>query len=102
MQPIKSHATNLGIIAINFHSVCSKKEEFWSLIDAAKPDVTIGSETLLKTDISDSEIFPPGYHVYKKDRAGYGGVLMGISTSHISNKIEIETEGEFVAANLLS
>ena len=53
-------------------------------------------------DISDNEIFPPGYHVYIKDRAdGYGGVLLGISTSLNSNKIEIETEGEFVAAKVL-
>ena len=103
MQPIQFQATNLRIVAINFQSVCAKKEEFWCLIDAAKPDVIIGSETWLKPDISDSEIFPPGYHVYRKDRAdGYGGVLLGISTNLNSNKIEIETEGEFVAANVLS
>ena len=102
MQPIQSQVSNLRIVAINFQSVCAKKEEFWCLIDAAKPDVIIGSETWLKPDISDSEIFPPGYHVYRKDRAdGYGGVLLGISTSLNSNKIEIETEGEFVAAKVL-
>ena len=56
----------------------------------------------LKPNISDNEIFPPGYHVYRKDRAdGYGGVLLGISTSLNSNKIEIETEGKFVAAKVL-
>ena len=102
MQPIQSQVSNLRIVAINFQSVCAKKEEFWCLIDAAKPDVIIGSETWLKPDISDSEIFPPGYHVYRKDRAdGYGDVLLGISTSLNSNKIEIETEGKFVAAKVL-
>ena len=100
MQPIQSQATNLRIVAINFESVCAKKEEFWCLIDAAKPDVIIGSEMWLKPNISDSEISPPGYHVYRKDRAdGYGGAPLGISTSHNSNKIE--TEGEFVAAKVL-
>ena len=90
MQPIQSHATNLRIVAINFQSVCAKEEELWCLIDAAKPDFIIGSETWLKPDISDSEIFPPDYHVYRKDRAdGYGGVLLGISTSLSCNKIEI-------------
>ena len=57
MQPIQFHATNLRIVAINFQSVCAKKEEFWCLIDAAKPDVITGSETRLKPDISDGEIF---------------------------------------------
>ena len=95
-NPVPSHQ----IVAINFQSVCAKKEEFWWLIDAAKPDVIIGSETWLKPDISDSEIFPPGYHVCIKDRVdGYGGVLSGISTNLSSNKIE--TEGEFVAVKVL-
>ena len=47
------------------------KDEFWCLIDAAKPNVMIGSKTWLKPDISDCEIFPPGYHVYRKDRADW-------------------------------
>ena len=102
MQPIHSHATSLKIVAINFQSVCAKKEDLWCLIDAAKPDVFIGSEKLLMSDISDSEIFPPGYHVYRGDRAdGYGVLFFGISTSRNSNKIVIETEGEFVAAKVL-
>ena len=100
MQPIQSQATNLRIVAINFQSVCAKKEEFWCLIDAAKPDVIIGSETWLRPDISDSEIFPSGYHVYRKDRVdGIGGVLLGISNSLNSNNIE--TDGKFVAVNVL-
>ena len=49
------------------------------------------------------EIFPLGYHVHRKDQAdGYRGVLLGISTSLSSNKIEIDTEGEFVIAKVLS
>ena len=88
IQPIQSHATNLRIVAINFQSVCAKKEELWCLIDAAKPDVIIGSETWPKPYISDGEIFPPGYHVNRKDLAdGHGGVLLNISTSLGSNKI---------------
>ena len=102
MQPIQSHSTNPRIMEINFQSVCAKKEQLWCLIDAPKLDVIIDSETWLMSYISDSEIFPPGYHVYGKDRADwYGGVPLGISTSLSSNKIEIEIEGEFVAAKVL-
>ena len=76
------------------------KEEFWCLIDAAKPDVIIGSDAWLKPCICDSEIFPLGYHVCRKDRAdGHGNVLLSISTSLSSN--QIEAEGKFVAANVL-
>ena len=68
MQPIQSHATNHRIVAINIQSVCAKKEELMCLIDAAKADVIIGSERWPKSDNGDSEFFPSGYHLYRKDR----------------------------------
>ena len=43
-------------MTINFQSVCAKKEEFWCLVHAVKPDVIIGSETWLKPDINDGDI----------------------------------------------
>ena len=88
MQPIQSRTINLRIVAINSQIAFAKKEELWCLISSAKPDVIIGSETWNKPDNRDSEIFPPGYHVYRKDRAdGYEGEPMGIYSSLGSNKI---------------
>jgi hypothetical protein len=96
-------ASSLRTLTINFRSLFGKKEELWSLIDAVNPDIVFGCETWLKPGISRGEIFPLGYNVYRKDRRdGYGGVLLGISTSLISHQLDLDTETDFIAAKVLN
>ena len=102
-SPTKSDRHSLRYLEINFQSIYSKRDEFWSLIDAVKPDVIYGCETWLKPNISQGEIFPPGYDVYRRDRKdGWGGVLLGIHSSLNSYQIDIETNAEFVAAKIVN
>jgi len=50
----------------------------------------VGSESWLKPDILNSEIFPDGYNVYRKDRFdGYGGVFLACHQSLISCELDI-------------
>ena len=58
---------NTKILAINFHSVKNKKEELCNLIDSSNPRMIIGTESWLRKDISNSEIFSDSYTVYRKD-----------------------------------
>ena len=90
-------------LTINFQSIISKREEFWCLIDAVKPDVIMGCETWLKPSISVGEAFPPGYNVYRKDRIdGYGGVLLAVSASLNSHQVDITSDAEAVAAKVVN
>ena len=90
-------------LTINFQKLYNKREAFWSLVDATKPDIIFGCETWLNPSISQGEIFPPGYNLYRKDRKdSYGGVLMGIHDSLISHQVEVEPDVEFVAAKIIS
>ena len=94
---------NLCYLEINFLSIYSTRAEFWSFVDAVKPGVIYGCETWLKPNISQGEIFPPGYDVYRRDRKdGWGGVLLGIHGSLNSYQIDIETNAEFVAAKIVN
>ena len=94
---------NLRYLEINFQSVYSKRAEFWSLVDAVKPDVIFGCETWLKPSILQGEIFPPGYDLYRRDRKdGWGGVLLGIHNSLNNHQIDIETNAEFVVAKIVN
>ena len=53
--------------------------------------------------ISEGEIFPPGYSVYRKDRNnGYGGVLLAISSSLDSYQVQVTSEAEVVAAKIVN
>ncbi len=99
----KESFQNLRLLEINFQSIYSKREEFWSLVDAVKPDVIYGCETWLKPSISQGEIFPQDYDVYRCDRKdGYGGVLLGIHNSLINHQLVIKTDAEFVAAKIIN
>jgi hypothetical protein len=72
-------------------------------VEAVKPDVIYGCETWLKPSISQAEIFPPGYDLYRSDRKdGYGGVLLGIHSSLNNHQISIRTESEFLAAKIIN
>ncbi len=94
---------NLRLLKINFQSIHSKREEFWSLAEAVKPDVIFGCETWLKPTISQGEVFPKGYDLYRCDRKDrYGGVLLGIHSSLNNHQIVIETEAEFIAAKIVN
>ncbi|XP_072043470.1 uncharacterized protein [Amphiura filiformis] len=96
-------ASNLRTLNINFQSIFKKKEVFWELLDATKPDIVFGSETWLKPDKHNGEIFPPDYNVFRKDRNdGWGGVLLAIHTSLVSHQLDIKPDAEIVAAKIIN
>ena len=91
------------MLTINFQKLDGKQAEFWSMINAVKPDIIFGSETWLVPNISTSEVFPPDYNVYRKDRGdGWGGVLLAIHSSLTSYQLPVNTEAEFVSLLKLS
>ena len=101
-----SHVTdtrnnNIKLLTINFQSVRGKREALWELINREKPDMLNGCETWLKPTINNSEILPPDYETYRKDRTdGYGGVLIAIKKSFISSEIAINFDSEIVAVRV--
>ncbi len=92
------------MLEINFQSIFSKREEFWSLVEAVKPDVIYGCETWLKPSISSGEIFPDGYDLYRRDRKDgiRGGVLIGIRSNLNNYQLDIQCESEFIAAKIIN
>jgi hypothetical protein len=56
---------------------------YWGIIDSAKPDIILGTETWLDKDTSSYEFFPSElFNIYRSDRKpnknnqSYGGVLI--------------------------
>ena len=93
---------NLRFLEINFQSVFAKRFEFWSLVDAVKPDIIFGCETWLNPAKLNGEFMPGGYNVYRRDRRdGYGGVILCIHNSLNSHQIDIDTATDFVAAKIV-
>jgi hypothetical protein len=70
-----------------------------NVIDSAKPDIIIGTETWLDKDIRDSEICPRGYVLHRKDRTNKtgGGVLLAIQNEYNSEHVpELDTDCWFL------
>ena len=68
-----------------------------------KPDIIVGTESWLTSDITNSEIFPKDlYTIYRKDRTGRkGGVFLAISIDILSlEQPELDTDCEIIWAKV--
>ena len=92
----------LRIININFPSARGKYAEIIHLVDSLKPDIILGCETWLDKDISDNEVIPDIYTLYRKDRnKNGGGVLIAVRTNLKSFIVpELTTDCEIIWAGV--
>lgn len=86
---------NLRIMTMNCRSIRDKKSEFAALVNYAKPDIIIGTESWLKgikpgkppteSAIKSAEIFPENFKVYRNDRGTLGGgVFIAVHSELVS------------------
>ena len=63
---------------MNCQSIKNKKAELHTIINSAKPDIILGNESWLTSDIKNLEIFPDCFEAVRKDRASdaHGGVFI--------------------------
>jgi hypothetical protein len=61
------------VLQVNCRSIYNKALEFWNLVDTYNPDVVIGTESWLKEDISDAEVFRADFTIFRRDRSACGG-----------------------------
>ena len=98
---LNTNFSPLSLLLINLQSVGNKKESFWEMLDNYSPDIVIGCETWLNSSILDNEIMPTNYKLYRRDRDdGYGGVLIGVSTTLTSEPVDIDTLCEVCAVSI--
>lgn len=90
----------LRILNVNCQSIKNKQHQIQNLVDSTKPDVIIATKTWLDPTITNSQIFPPNYNIYRKDRKGNktgGGVLIAINDKYLSSEIpELDTDCEII------
>ena len=99
-QPVTK--PSLRILTINFQSIRSKKEAFWSMLEYTEPDIILASETWLQPGITERETLPPDYRfVARNDRLkdAHGGVAIIARSDMDGVEIDVQTPTEFVAAS---
>ena len=92
----------LRLLNINFQSIKTKQDQLRNLIDSTKPDIIIGTETWIDDSITDNQIFPPGYQLFRKDRNLHGGgVLVAVNSDYLCSPLtELQTDCEIVWCKL--
>ena len=74
----------LKLINLNCQSLINKKASLSTLCETTDADIIIGTESWLTDGHFSSEIFPPGYKVFRKDRKkGKGGGVFIITKGTI-------------------
>ena len=103
-RELKSEIKDLKIIVVNCRSIRNKQAEFVNLAKSSSADVILGTESWLCEEIASSEIFPPDYIVYRKDRTNRigGGVFIAVK-DHLDIQPEdiIDTTSEMVWCSIL-
>ena len=98
-RPRQKRKQGLKVYNINFQSLKNKGCEFQAFFLATEknPDVIIGTETLLNSNVKTCEYFPSNYSVFRKDRPdGYGGVLVAVKDLSCQELDELSPDCEAV------
>jgi hypothetical protein len=73
----------LKIINVNCQSLNAKRSSFLCLVNEEDPDVIVGTESWLNSNITSGELFPPNFNVLRKDRENdrdsHGGVFIAVN-----------------------
>ncbi len=78
----------LRFLNINCQSIAKKSADLSALIEMYNPDIICGTESWLKSNINNSEIFPSNFTVFRKDRVtttSGGGVFQAIKNDLVCN-----------------
>ena len=102
--PSKTRATPsrakapLRTLNVNFQSIKGKRPLVENLLESTKPDVVFGTETWIDGSVSDNQIFPSNFKLYRKDRnLEGGGVLVAVRNEIPSSAVpELDSNCEIV------
>jgi hypothetical protein len=93
----------LRILNVNCQSIKKKQDRIENLIESTKPDIIIATETWLDPSITDNQVFPDNFKLWRNDRktGTGGGVLIAVKDSILSTDIpELQTDCELVWAKV--
>jgi len=74
--------------------VYRKAIELWNLVDTYNPNVVIGTESWLKGDINNAEVFRAEFTTFRRDRSAYDGGV-SICVKNIIASMELWADDDF-------
>jgi hypothetical protein len=94
----KIEGKSLVVMQVNCRSIYNKSLDFWNLIDTHDPDVVIGTESWLRKEITNAEIFRADYTTFRRDRhARCGGMFICVKNYIACAELWVDEEFEMIA-----
>jgi hypothetical protein len=94
----RTEGKSLVVLQVNCRSVYNKAVELWSLVDTYNPDVVIDTESWLKEDISNDDIFRADFTTFRRDRSTCGGgVSICVKNIFAFTELWVDRDFEMIA-----
>lgn len=78
----KIKGKSLVLLQVNCRSIYNNILEFWKLVDKYNPDTIIGTDSWLREEIGNAEIFRADFTILRRDRhTRCGGVFICVKNS---------------------
>ena len=92
---------SLVLLQVNCRSIFNKALDFWNLVDTYNPDVVIGTESWLREEISNAEVFRADYTTFRRDRCSRGGGVFICVKNYIAcGELWVDEEFEMIAVEV--
>ena len=97
----KIEGKSLVVLLVNCTSVYNKTLEFWNSVDTYNPSVVIGTESWLKGDINNAEVFRAEFTTFRRDRSAHdGGVVICVKNIIASTELWADDDFEMMAVKV--
>ena len=99
----KNEDKSLVLLQVNCRSMYNKSLEFWNLVDMYNPDIIIGTESWLREDIGNAELFRADYTTFRRDRPARGmGGFICVKNNIACSELWVDDDFEILAIEVKS
>ena len=87
---------------VNCRSIYNKALDFWNVVDTYNPDIIIGTESWLREEIGNSEIFRADFTTFRRDRhTRGGGVFICVKNNLTCSELWVDDDFEIIAVEVI-
>jgi hypothetical protein len=92
---------SLVLLQVNCRIIYNKALEFWHLVDTYNPDIIIGTESWLREEFDNTEIFRADFTTFRRDRPARGGeVFICVKNNVTCSELWVDDDFEIIAVEV--
>jgi hypothetical protein len=101
MVPAHNEGKSMDLLKVNCRSIYNKALEFWNLVDTYNPDIIIRTESWLREEIGNTEIFRADFTTFRRDRHARGRcVFICVRNNIACSELWVDNEFEILAVEV--